>query len=158
MTRRVALIAAACAWPGAAFAQAENIAKGVDVGVHAASDLIDKGGLLADVAIIAIVAAGIIIGFLTWAVVSLFRIIVRLQKERADDATTATKAVTETSIAGSTSISDSNKRLDDHSDRIQTLAERLLPLPEKISGIDTTLKELSRDIRDFKARNAGGAA
>lgn len=133
-------------WPAAALAQAENIAKGVDVGVHAATNIMDQGGVLGSVAIAVAILSLLLHVCQGWAIVSLYKALQTLQDKRASDAIAATKEVASTSIAGTEAITKSGERLADHSARLQTLAERTLSLPEAIARIEAAFKELAEKV------------
>lgn len=140
---RALLWAVLVSWPMAAMAQAENIAKGVDVGVHAATNIMDQGGVLGSVAVVVAVLSLILHAMQGWAIVTLYKNNQTLQDKRAADAIAATKEVASTSIAGTEAITKSGERLADHSARLQTLAERTLALPDAIARIELAFKDLA---------------
>lgn len=142
MLRLVIALAIIVLRPVAALAQVENIGKGVDLGVHAATNIADQGGILGSIAITVGVLSLILHGCQSWAIVSLYKALQSLQDKRANDAIAATKEVASTSIAGTEAITKSGERLADHSARLQTLAERTLGLPDSISRLELTFKDL----------------
>ena len=143
MLRLVIALAIIILRPAEAGAQAENIAKGVDVGVHAATNIMDQGGVLGSVAVVVAVLSLLLHGCQGWAIVSLYKANQTLQDKRASDAIAATKEVASTSIAGTEAITKSGERLADHSARLQTLAERTLALPDAIARIELAFKDLA---------------
>lgn len=70
--------------------------------------------------------------------------IAALQDKRAAEQVESTKQVASTAISGSAAITASNERLADAAVRIQTLAERVLPLPEAIVEIKGRLNDIAR--------------
>ena len=143
MLRLVIALAIIVLRPAEAGAQAENIAKGLDVGVHAATNIMDQGGVLGSVAVVVAVLSLLLHSMQGWAIVSLYKANQTLQDKRASDAIAATKEVASTSIAGTEAITKSGERLADHSARLQTLAERTLALPDAITRIELAFKDLA---------------
>lgn len=119
----VLVLGAAPAW-----AQAEQIGKGVDLGVHAAGNIVDQGGLIGSIAIAVGCLSLLLHGAQGWAIVSLYKANQALQDKRAAEASDSTKQVASTAISGANAITSSNEKLAGIESRLLALADRIAPL------------------------------
>lgn len=157
LPRLAAFLAALALSVAPAWAQAENIGKGVDLGVHAAGNIADQGGLIGSIAIAVGCLSLLLHCAQGWAIVSLYKALQSLQDKRATDAVAAAREVAQTSIAGTEAITKSGERLADHSARIQTLAERLLPVPDGLANVAKALEAFTTEFRLARGRSPGAS-
>lgn len=144
-------------WPAAAWAQAENIAKGADVAAHAATDLIDRGGIFADIALLAAGAAIVVIGVLGFAVVSLYKRTQDVQDKRAVEGTEAARQVAQTAIAGTGAIADSSNRIAALETKVQGLSDRLSAVPADLARGLANQERISGLVSEILGRVTRGA-
>ncbi len=125
-----------------AFAQAENIAKGVDLGVNAANKIADQGGLIGSIAIFGACLSILLHGLQAWAIVTLYKANQTLQDKRAAGAEESTRQVASTAIAGTAAIADSSGRTTKVECAVQDLGRILAPLPDNLNRIITNQEKI----------------
>lgn len=146
MIRRAALALLAL-WPASAWAQAENIAKGVDVVAGAANGIASEGGLLGKVAVVALGVALLLLGIACYAIVMLFKRLQDAQDKRAAEGADGAKQVAATSIAGTSAIAEASSRAASLETKLQTLSDKLSRLPEDLARGLANQDAIAKDIR-----------
>ena len=137
MLRLVIALAVIVLRPAVAWSQADQLGKGVDLGVHAATNIADQGGLLGSVAIIGALLSLLLHGLQGWAIVSLFKRLQSSQDKRSLEAVESMKQVASTSISGTNAIAESSSRISKVEGALQDLGKQIGTVPEAIGRIES---------------------